>query len=336
MTAALPRYEEGMDKHSATMEGLPPLQLRHLRDLELAAPPEPGGKAHVASASGVVRRGDFVYVIGDDQLHLAVFRMSSPEPGETVRILSGDLPEEAESRKAAKPDLEALTLLPPFRGHAYGALLGLGSGSAPERDRGFVWPLNADGSLRDEVHDLDLAPLFERLRGDIEALNVEGACVVGDRLWLMHRGNRGGTTNVVVELSLDRVMESILGDERIDPGEVAALRSYDLGRLDGVELTFSDATPLGRDLLVFTASAEAQESGGGDGSIRGSVIGTIDAGGDVQRLRTIDRRYKVEGVHASIDTGVMDLLFVCDQDDPGTPSPLLSAAMPLEAAFEQE
>ncbi len=75
---------------------------------------------------------------------------------------------------------------------------------------------------------------------------------------------------------------------------------------------------------------------GGDGAIRGSVIGTIDATGDVKRLRTIDRRYKVEGVHASIDTGVMDLLFVCDQDDPGTPSPLLSAAMPLDGAFERD
>ena len=325
-----------MDKHSATMERLPPLELRHLRDLDLAAPPEPGGAAHVASASGVVRRGDFVYVIGDDQLHLGVFRMSSPEPGETVRVLEGDLPEDAESRSDAKPDLEALTMLPPFAGHAYGALLGLGSGSGPERDRGFVWPLNADGSLRDRVRPLDLAPLFERLRADIEALNVEGACVVGDRLWLMHRGNRGGTTNVVAELSLDRVMESILGDGRIDPGELAALRSYDLGRLDGVELTFSDATPLGGDLLVFTASAEGESADGGDGSIRGSVIGTIDSGGEVQRLRTIDRRYKVEGVHASIDTGVMDLLFVCDQDDPSAPSPLLSAAMPVDGAFERE
>jgi hypothetical protein len=324
-----------MDKHSATMEGLPPLELRRLRELDLAAPPEPGGAAHVASASGVVRRGDFVYVIGDDQLHLGVFRMSSPEPGETVRVLAGDLPEEAEARSDAKPDLEALTMLPPFKGHAYGALLGLGSGSAPERDRGFVWALDADGSLRDSVRALDLAPLFARLRSDIEALNIEGACVVGDRLWLMHRGNRGGTANVVAELSLDRVMESILGDARIDPGELSAMRSYDLGRLDGVELTFSDTTPLGGDLLVFTASAEADGTSG-DGAIRGSVIGTIDARGDVQRLRTIDRRYKVEGVHASIDTGVMDLLFVCDQDDPGTPSPLLSAAMPLEAAFERD
>ncbi len=324
-----------MDQRTGTMEGLPPLQLRRLRGLDLAESLGAGRGAHIASASGVVRRGDFVYVIGDDELYLGVFRMSVPEPGEAVRVLEGALPDDAASRSGAKPDLEALTMLPPFRGHAYGALLGLGSGSGPDRDRGFVWALHHDGSLRGEVRDLDLAPLFERLRGDIDALNIEGACVIGDRLWLMHRGNRGGTTNVVAELSLERVMGSILGDSRIDPGELAAMRSYDLGELDGTELTFSDATPLGRDLLVFTASAESSGSEGGDGAIRGSVVGTIDLDGQVHRLRTIDRRWKVEGVHASIDTGVMDLLFVCDQDDPDAPSPLLSAAMPVEGGFEE-
>jgi hypothetical protein len=64
-------------------------------------------------------------------------------------------------------------------------------------------------------------------------------------------------------------------------------------------------------------------------------VGTLDRGGRVRRLRTIDRRYKIEGVHATIDTGVMDFLFVCDQDDPDRPSPLLSAAMPVDAAFER-
>lgn len=38
----------------------------------------------------------------------------------------------------------------------------------------------------------------------------------------------------------------------------------------------------------------------------GSVVGTLDTDGELRRLRTIDRRY--EGVHASVDTGVMDFL----------------------------
>jgi hypothetical protein len=54
----------------------------------------------------------------------------------------------------------------------------------------------------------------------------------------------------------------------------------------------------------------------------------------VQRMRTIDRRYKVEGVHATIDTGVIDFVFVCDQDDPSIASPLLAASMPVDGSLE--
>jgi hypothetical protein len=272
-------------------------------------------------------------VIGDDLLFLGVFRMSQPRPGSLRRVLPGAQHADA----GDKPDLEVLTLLPPFERHPFGALLGLGSGSAPRRDRGFVWALAADGSLRGEPSIVDLHPLYALLGESIDGLNVEGACVMGDRLWLLHRGNRGSMTNVVAELSLAHVMRSLTGDLTIEVHELAAIRAYDLCDLDGVELTFSDATPLGGEVLAFTASAEAQpETGDSDRKIRGSVVGTIDLDGHVQRLRTIDRRYKVEGLHASIETGVMDFLFVCDQDDPDTASPLLSAAMPADGRLERD
>ena len=308
-----------MDARESTPEDLPPLELRELRTLDLDGD---GGPPHVAAASGVVRRGDFVYVIGDDLPALAVFRMSEREPGRLRPMFEGE-------QLTGKPDLEALTLLPPFDGAPYGALLGLGSGSAEGRDRGFVWELQADGSPRGEPRTLELGPLYRRLGQEVERLNVEGACVMGERLWLLHRGNHRETTNVVAELDLGDVMASLAGDLRIDVHELAAIRSYDLGRLDDVKLTFSDATPLDSRVLVFTASAEAD-----DRAIHGSVVGTLDLDGDVQRLRTIDRRFKVEGVHAAIDTGVMDLVFVCDQDDADVPSPLLSATMPLDSRFE--
>ncbi len=326
-----------IDRRTSSLEELPPLELRELRMLDLDEPPGDGQPPHVSSASGVARRGDFVYVIGDDLLSLAVFRMSSTEPGELRRVLPGELPADEDERKRLKPDLEALTVLPPYEGVPYGALLGLGSGSGEGRDRGFVWALGADGALRGEPAVVDLAPVYRLLSEQVDHLNIEGACVMGECLWLLHRGNMGEATNVVAELELDAVMQSLRGDLRIDVNELAAIRSYDLGRLDGVELTFSDATPVGGDLLVFTASAE-QPAGAdtmGDGEIRGSVVGTINLDGHVVRMRTIDRRYKVEGVHATIDTGVMDYLFVCDQDDPGTASPLLSASMPVDGSLER-
>jgi hypothetical protein len=325
-----------LDERASTLEELPPLELRKLRTLDLSEPPTEGLPAHVSSASGVVRRGDFVYVVGDDLLSLAVYRTTDPGPGELRRVLSGDdLPADEDARKAAKPDMEALTVLPPFEGDPFGSLFGLGSGSGEGRDRAFVWSLEADGGLRGDPREVDLGPLYRLLAQQVDHLNVEGACVMGDRLWLMHRGNHAETTNVVAELSLEAVMESLHGDLRIDVDELAAVRRYDLGDLDGVEVTFSDATPLYGDVLVFTASAEGQgDDVAEDGEIYGSVVGTIDLDGHVRRMRTIDRQYKVEGVHATIDTGVIDFLFVCDQDDPDAASPLLAASMPIEGHIE--
>jgi hypothetical protein len=315
--------------HRAQQEDLPPLELSALRELDLEEPSAPGRPPRVSSASGVARRGDFVYVIGDDELSLAVFQLSKPGPGHLRKALEGSLPAGEDARSEEKADLEALTPLPPFDGCPYGALLGLGSGSGRGRDRGFAWPLAADGSLRGQPIQIDMEPVYALMREHDPALNVEGAAVIGDRLWLLHRGNTERGVNLVGELELADVVASLGDDRRINCKELSAVRGYDLGDLDGVPLAFSDATPIADQLLVFTASAESP-----DGAIRGSVVGTIDAGGEVRRLRTIDQRWKVEGVYASIDTGVMDFLFVCDQDDPDVASPLLSAAMPVEGGLE--
>jgi Family of unknown function (DUF6929) len=320
-----------MERRVAQAEDLPPLELREVGMLELEAPSSPGGKPYVASASGVVRRAEYVYVIADDELCLAVFDASSDAPGRLERALSGELPVEQRARSEAKPDLEALTTLPPFEGSPYGALLGLGSGSAPGRDRGFAWSLRADGSLEGDPIELDLAPLYELLRERLGVLNVEGAAVMGDELWLLQRGNSEHGENVVVALSCSEILESLERDRTLAAEEFVRLLEFDLGELGGVPLTFSDASALGSEMLVFTASAEDSSDGGANGAIVGSVVGTIDLAGEVQRLRTIERKYKVEGVHAVLDSGVVTMTFVCDQDDPETTSPLLSATMGLEA-----
>jgi hypothetical protein len=342
-----------MREKSYAPEDLPPLELRSLRRLHVRG--DGGEQRDLLAASGVVRRGDFAYVIADDELDLAVFRISRDEPGELRTVLrrsgeaaktkpgvvepaylrrSGEaLPEDPAERKAAKPDLEALTALPPMPGAPYGGLLGLGSGSDADgkRDRGFFWALAADGSLEGEPRTLDLGPLYRMLRDELGGLNVEGAAILGDRLWLFHRGNESQAGNVVAELSLSDLSGSLAGDLDLDVSELRELRAYELGEMDGVPLCFSDATALSDELICFTASAE----GADDGDVRGSVVGTISDDGEVHRLRTIDRRWKVEGVHAAVDTGVIDFVFVCDQDSDDEPSPLLTATMPLDPEAER-
>lgn len=285
----------------------------------------------VASASGVVRRGDYVYVIGDDMLQLAVFEIAANEPGSLLPALAGDLGDDATQRAEHKPDLEALTALPPFEGAQHGGLLGLGSGSGPERDRGFDRPFAADGSLAGQPRTIDFHPVYEVLRREFDAeINIEGAAVFGECLWLFHRGNEGDGPSAVAEFTLTDLSRTLTDDQVVDRSELRSVRAYDLGEIDGVRVCFSDATALTSELICFTASAENSD----DGSIRGSVVGTIDAAGDVHRLRTIDSRWKVEGLDATIDTGVISFLFVCDQDDPEAPSPLLSATMPVDARFD--
>ena len=78
-----------MDRQEATPEDLPPLELRKLRDLDVRRPDDDPRGPYVYAASAVVRRGDFTYVIGDDELDLAVFELSAGRPGELRPVLPG-------------------------------------------------------------------------------------------------------------------------------------------------------------------------------------------------------------------------------------------------------
>lgn len=322
-----------MSRQAVAPEDLPELVLRPLRDLDLERPPAQGAPARVSAASGLVRRGGFAYVIGDDLLDLAVFDLSGTGPGTLRRALREQPRSDEPGAEGDKPDLEALTAVPPFAGSPFGGLLGVGSGSSETRDRGFFWPLEADGDLRGDPAQVDFAPLYGLLRSELGEINVEGICVFGESLWIFNRGNSGRSPNAVAAVALPDLGRSLGGDREIGAEELAELRTYDLGDLDGVDLCFSDATQLSETLVAFTASAEASE-GGDDNAIRGSVVGTIEGDGVVKRLREIDRKWKVEGIDATLGSGMLDLAFVCDQDDPDAPSPLLAATMPLDARFE--
>ena len=320
-----------MDRESASPEDLPALELRKLRDLDVEEPSDAGRPAHLSAASGVVRRATYVYVIGDDELHLGIFDIASDRPGHLQRVLEGELPDGSRGALEGEAGPRGAHPVAALRGQSVRCAPRARFGIGPRRDRGFVCALGADGGLAEEPREISLEPVYSLLREHVAELNVEGAATMGDRLWLLQRGNSEVGSNLVAELSLDEVMRSLRDDLTIDAHELEAVRSYDLGEIEGVELTFSDATPIAERLLVFTASAEAE-----DGTIRGSVVGTLDLDGSVRRLRTIDRRWKVEGVHAAIDTGVLDFTFVCDQDDPDAPSPLLSATMPVDGKLEYE
>jgi len=306
------------------------IDAHEVRSLLLDAPSAPGRPAHFSAASGLVRRGDWLYVVGDDENHLGVFRNQSDAPGRLVPLFEGALPQEHAARKAAKPDLEALTMLPPFGAHEHGALLALGSGSTPARERGVMWALGEDGGLRGEPVVLALGPLYAALRPHVAELNVEGACVSGGRLALLQRGNSETGDNLVVSLALDAVTEHLgRGAATLEASDIEDVRAYDLGLQGDVGLGFTDADALPDGRIVFTAAAEDTSNPYDDGVVQGSSVGVLSAAGELEWIAPIaGDGLKVEGVDAVLADGLIHVLMVCDADDPAVPSPLLSATLP--------
>ena len=123
------------------------LTLRPLRDLTVDPAAHPRGQPHLSSASGLVCAHGRVYVIADDEQHLGVFD-DPRSPGRLVRLLEGELPVGKKERKRVKADLEVLLALPASAAWPHGALLALGSGSRPNRERGVLVALGARRARR--------------------------------------------------------------------------------------------------------------------------------------------------------------------------------------------
>jgi len=300
------------------------ITLKKLRDLDVT-PCAEAEMTHLSAASGLVRAGSFLYVVADDELHLGIFRATGRDPGELVRLFDGALPMPKAERKKEKPDLEALTLLPSSADFPHGAMLALGSGSTRNRQRGVVLGLDAQGALRGLPRIVDLSPVFSCLSG-LRELNIEGAVVCGDEMRLFQRGSKGDSPNVVIRISLSAFLAALNGTAN-HPEEPRAIQSIDLGEIDGVPFTFTDAAALPNGEIVFTAVAEDTADSYNDGPCGGAMIGILDCESRVRRLLRLDVPLKIEGVDARADGNIISLLLVTDADDPSIPAGLFSARM---------
>ncbi|MEO7199753.1 MAG: hypothetical protein ABIY56_06000, partial [Dokdonella sp.] len=256
----------------------------------------------------------------DDEYHLACFRRSSDAAGSLVRLFPGELPDEYAERKAVKPDLEALVRLPAFANYPDGALLAVPSGSTRQRCRGALLPLDAQGAIVGDAEAIDFSALYAGLDAHMPALNIEGAVVVGDALLLLHRGKRKHPRSAVIEFSLADVTAGLAARSAIGALTPRTLRWVDLGAIDGVALTITDGASLPDGRLVITAVAEQSADSYADGPCLGAVIGVLDRDGRVLQLHHLQSVYKVEGVQAWIEDGLIRLLLVTDADDESTPS----------------
>ncbi|MEO8671716.1 MAG: hypothetical protein ABI411_10415 [Tahibacter sp.] len=301
------------------------ISLSRIRELNLLAAFAPGRPPFLSAASGLVAVGNHLYVVADDEHLLGVFPRFGDAAGTGIRLLPGDLPLDPKSRKKQKPDFETLTQLPAFDGYPGGALLAFGSGSRTSRSRGALLGLDACGGVVGETCPVDLAPLYAELGQRLHGLNVEGAAVVNDQLWLFQRGNSRDASSACIRLSLPQVLAALSTGLPLSGEMLAGISPVTLGDVDGVPLGFTDATCLSQGQIIFCAVAEDVDNAYSDGKCMGASIGLLDQDARVQWIRRLETTCKVEGIAATIDGDGWRILLVTDADDPSIPAQLLTA-----------
>lgn len=299
-----------------------------IRALDLVAASGPGRDAYLSAASGLVRAGKFLYVVADDEHHLGVFDAAGAAAGSLLRLFDGELPESGSKRKKKKPDLEALTLLPPFAAFAHGALFAIGSGSRPNRRMGALLGVGPDGAVNGGPVAVDLSAMFSALDEEFPKLNIEGAVVAGGELCLFQRGNKRAG-NALARFRLSEALDFLAAAARPEPLRPIAVQRVDLGEIDGIALCFTDGAALPGGAMVFTAVAEDTEDSFFDGPCAGAALGMLGPDGKLCFLDRLDRPHKIEGVEARVEGSAVRLLLVTDADDASVPAALYSAEIPM-------
>lgn len=297
----------------------------------------------LSASSGLVVIGERLYVIGDDQMALFVYSFLGEEKA-IIQLFEGTLPSDPRDRKKKKKDFEALIHLQDLRFGADGALLVLPSGSKEKRLKGAV--VEGFGQGRPSVKHVDFSRLYEKIEKHLGAslpkrLNIEGVAIVGETIRLFHRGNGKYGDNFIIDLDYKKFKDYLFDTDHLDLQEIIkSTEKIPLGHLDGVPLSFSDASRISgplrnkelEDLIFFTASAEASKDAIADGPVKGSVLGVMSAEGKVLKLFKVDGVFKIEGVSvsASLDEKTLFFRFVTDADDPNQKSNLLRVSVPTE------
>jgi len=306
------------------------LVYRETRKLALEPGSHPRGLSFLSAASGLVRVGDKLYVIADDEHHLGVFAAAGDGPLKLLRLLDGDLPGSAKKRKALKPDFESLVRLPASDASPHGSLLALGSGSRANRFVGALVSLDARGDVHAPPRPVDLKPLYADVFERFAKLNIEGAFATGSSLVLLQRGIGVGES-AAIRYDLAEVLAWLDGQR---PGALRAcsVRSVDLGAVRGVAFAFTDGAALADGSWVFSAVAESRGDPYDDGPCVAAAIGVCGSDDVVRSLEPLEPTRKVEGIEASVVGTTALLTLVTDADDPDQAAELGTARLELGSA----
>lgn len=247
----------------------PALSIRVVSSRELhyttTASPDDDRPAHVRAASGLAFTGGRLVVIQDDAAFIATVASKEVSAIALPRGAGGRRRFEVGlGNKHDKLDLEACVAVGD-------EIWAFGSGSSEMRERIAV--------IGYTTKIVDAAVLYRKIRDELgHAINLEGVASVGEQLWLFHRGNTGPSDAGPAVVRFDRTaFDRWL--ERLGPvPTILGSSSYDLGRVGGVAMGFTDAIGVG-PRAFYLAAAEASPNAIDDGPVLGSQIGVIDREG---------------------------------------------------------
>ncbi len=211
----------------------------------------------IPSGSGIEKWQDKIYIVGDDSNFL--FELNNDwELTKAIRLFDRPTDENERIMKPIKPDLEAVTLVPPSH------LLAMGSGTLPElRDVGVLLNLAA----QDELEYLNFNEIYETLRSITSQVNIEGACNVDDKIILLNRGDNQHSNQLIIT-NWNRKQLSV--EKQLD------IHFLDLPQIENINAGFTGCVHLPEtDMMIFCASAEDTSNGYDDGMIKGSLLGVM-------------------------------------------------------------
>jgi hypothetical protein len=275
---------------------------------------------YLPSGSAMAIIKDSIYIAGDDSPYL--FELNQQWELCKKYLLLNRFSAHQRIPKPIKPDFESLASEETTEGNK---LYLFGSGSkSPERDLMVQVSLPQPALISEFSMQAFYARIVEYNGGKIESLNLEGAFISDNKLYLL---NRAG--NQLITIALDEFKEYLAGRRFIHELRLSFV-SFKLPARGSVQAGFSGACTIpGTSRLVFTATLEDTDNWIDDGEILGSYLGIIDLKspdkGEPEYVEFITVKEepfsdKLESVafNGAYANGDIKLLAIADNDDGST------------------
>ena len=248
--------------------------------------------AGISCASGLVYRGNSLFIISDNSSFLYEYHLLEKELNKIKLCVDS----QENIPKKDKYDFESIAL----KGNK---LHLFGSGSTSKREKGITYNLKTK-----TIKEKDLSKLYKNIKQtnsiSDEDLNIEGALFHNEKWHLFQRGNGANSRNGI----------AVLNDNFDDNGTIDFI-PIQLPKIKHVETSFTDAI-LVEDKIYFLATAEDTSSTYYDGEILGSIIGGMNSKTfEIEFTKKITDTNKFEGLTLYSKTNDKIEFLLCEDND---------------------